>query len=348
MNVWMKRTLHTALLTGGLLAVGSGIASADDSIDVAVPVTVTDNALAVLGTSPGTTAPEIRLPAVEGLASVDLGAATVSVPVGVGGNSADVAGLDVAQPGAAPAPAGGNGSAVDAGAPVTVTGNAVAVLGGATAAGNTGPSSTSGGASVADVDVPVTVCGNGVGVLADATATCTTPTGSTTTGSTTAASTTAASTTAGSTTPLVDAAAPVTACGNGVGVLGDATGTCTAGPADGGPLDPSTPALAGGRPAPANPVNPADPADPAAGPFGTAAALPARSELGLLGTLDGALATTGGTSGTTDGSAASGRSTASLASTGTELTLSVLGGLLALLLGLALSVRARRRDVPLG
>ena len=52
MNVWMKRGLQTALFTGGLLAAGTGLAAADDNVvAVTVPVTVTDNALAVLGTA---------------------------------------------------------------------------------------------------------------------------------------------------------------------------------------------------------------------------------------------------------------------------------------------------------
>jgi LPXTG-motif cell wall-anchored protein len=289
MNVWMKRGLQTALLTGGLLAVGSGIASADDSIDVAVPVTVTDNALAVLGTSPGMAAPEIALPAVDGLVRVDLGAATVSVPVAVGGNSADVAGLDVAQPAAAPVPAGGDGSAVDADVPATVTGNAVAVLGEATASGSAGsPSGTGGGASVADVG------------------------------------------------------APVTACGNGIGALGDATATCTAAGEHGGPTAPATPM---------DPTDPTDPATPVTPPLAAGRPAPTTgSDLPVDAFVTTATFTTvspGDTAaGTTSGSTATDGS-GQLASTGTDLALPVVGGLLALLLGLALSVRARRRDVPL-
>ncbi len=37
MHVWMKRGLRTALLTGGLLAAGSGIASADGRIQLRLP-----------------------------------------------------------------------------------------------------------------------------------------------------------------------------------------------------------------------------------------------------------------------------------------------------------------------
>ncbi len=198
MNVWITRGLQTGLLTAGLLAVGAGIASADDSIDVAVPVTVTDNALAVLGSSPGTTAPEIELPAVDGVVAVDLGPVAVSVPVAIGGNSADVAGVDVAQPAAAPAAGGGNGSAADVDGPVTGTGNAVGVLGEAAASGTaSAPAGTGGTASVADVDVPVTVCGTGLAVLGDASGGCTTPVAPTTDDTTNG-------------TPVIDADAPVT------------------------------------------------------------------------------------------------------------------------------------------
>ncbi|SDY10106.1 hypothetical protein SAMN05661080_02303, partial [Modestobacter sp. DSM 44400] len=142
MNVWMKRALQTGLFTGGLLAVGTGIASADEStIDVTAPVTITDNALAVLGTAPGDTPAEITLPALSGTAGADLGAVTASVPITVGGNAADAGGIDVAQPAAAPTAAPDDGGAFG------------------------------------DVDVPVTVCGNAVAVAGDATGTCTTAAG---------------------------------------------------------------------------------------------------------------------------------------------------------------------------
>jgi hypothetical protein len=186
MNVWMTRALRTAVFTGGLVAVGTGIASADDSTtDVTVPVTVTDNTLAVLGTAPGDTPAEITLPAVSGTVAADLGAATASVPVTLGGNAADVAGADLAQPAAAPAAAGPggspvDGSTVDAGVPVTVTGNAAGVLGDATAGADAGTAAAGddgSDASLVGAEVPVTACGNGVGVLGDARGTCTTAAG---------------------------------------------------------------------------------------------------------------------------------------------------------------------------
>jgi hypothetical protein len=364
MNVWMKRGLQTALLTGGLLAVGSGIASADESIDVTVPVTITDNAVAVLGTSPGATAPEITLPAVDGVVRADLGPATVSVPVDIGGNSADAAGLDVAQPAAEPAtqhaaeptPNESDLPAVDVDAPITATGNAVAVLGEATAGGTAPAQGSDGGASVADVDAPVTVCGTGVGVLGDATTTCTTP--SAPANGANGISDTDADT-------IADVDAPVTVCGTGVGVLGDATATCTtAGATDGGPsragqTDPVLPTMAGQQRdiavLPARSDLLLSGALRAAGAAVTTAAAvtagPAVSSGSALITgvtgLTGTAATSGASTGNTPGEGNGTRSTGALASTGADVALVVLSGLLALLVGLGLTIRARRRGAVL-
>ncbi|WP_104524540.1 hypothetical protein [Blastococcus atacamensis] len=232
MNVWMKRGLQTALFTGGLLAAGTGLASADDSaVAVTAPVTVTDNALALLGTAPGDTPAEIRLPALSGTLAADLGSVAVAVPVSIGGNATDVGGLNVAQPPAEPPSGGSTGSAVDADVPVTVTGNAVAVLGTATADGGAsgGPSAGSGGgtASLLDVDAPVLVCGNALGVLGDASADCT-------------ASALQSGADAPGTGVGIDA--PITVCGTAVGVLGDASATCT------GPATPGTQVPTSGLP----------------------------------------------------------------------------------------------------
>ena len=49
MNIWITRALRTGLLTAGLLVTGAGIASASDGIDVTAPVTITGNAVGVLG-----------------------------------------------------------------------------------------------------------------------------------------------------------------------------------------------------------------------------------------------------------------------------------------------------------
>jgi hypothetical protein len=328
MNVWMKRALQTGLFTGGLLALGSGIAWADDSaVDVTVPVTVTDNALAVLGTT-GDLPAEIQLPALDGTVAADLGAITVSVPITIAGNAADAAGIDIAQPTAPPAtgsPTGSDGSLVDADAPVTVTGNAVAVLGTATATG-TAPSGSIGqsgsagsGASVADLDVPVLVCGNGVGVLGDATGTCTTPAGtnptSTDPGTAPGTGTGTGTSTGTGGEPTVGVDAPVTACGLGIAVLGDAQGTCTAPAADstpGAPVGPQWPALGQDRSFP--------------GVVGSASA-------GLPLPRDGSSTSTSTASADGD----------TLAYTGGPVGSLLLGGLLALTLGIAFTVVSRRR-----
>jgi hypothetical protein len=241
MNVWMKRALQTGLFTGGLLALGSGIASADDTaVDVTVPVTVTDNAVAVLGTT-GDLPAEIQLPELAGTIDADLGAIALTVPITVGGNAADAAGIDVAQPAAQsadqPAPGGSDGSdgsAVDADVPVTVTGNAVGVLGDATAGGSA-PASTAKGdsASVADVELPVLVCGNGIAALGDASGDCTAP---------------ASSTPGTGGEPTVGADVPVTACGNGIAAFGDASGDCTSPGSPGGPSTPPVAAQPGAFP----------------------------------------------------------------------------------------------------
>jgi hypothetical protein len=302
MNVWMKRALQTGLFTGGLLAVGTGIASADEStVDVTAPVTITDNAVAALGTAPGDTPAEVTLPALSGTVAADLGGVTASVPITAGGNAADVAGVDVAQPAAAPAAApAGNGSAADA-------------------------------------DVPVTVCGDGVAVLGDATGSCTAPAGNGGTGN-------SASGTDG-TTPAMGAGAALTACGTGVGVLGTAGGTCAAPGNSGGPADPSSPvagqpgAFPGTLPGVVAPPQSAVPAA-ADGGTGNAGSPNAGSPNG--GT------TNGGTANDRTGTAA--RTDGELAYTGTTVVLPLLAGLLTLALGLGLGLTgaSRRRQGQVG
>ncbi|WP_369132602.1 hypothetical protein [Modestobacter sp. I12A-02662] len=161
MNVWITRALQTGLLAGGLLAVGTGVAAADDRLlDVTVPVTVTDNALAVLGTAPGGTPAELPLPDVSGAVAVDLGVVTAAVPVTVAGNAADAAGLDVAQPAAPAATGAGAGAGAEAGSGTTTTGS-----------DRTG--------SIVLADAPLRVCGNGLAVLGGSTAGCSAPEGAT-------------------------------------------------------------------------------------------------------------------------------------------------------------------------
>ena len=212
MSRWANRALRVTLLTGGLLAVGTGVASASDplgdgDLDVVVPVTVTDNALGVLGDAP--TAGGLELPAPSQDLTLDLGSVAVSVPVTIGGNDAAVGSGGATQPDTGPAP--GTSAPADVAVPVTVVGNGIGVLGDAEASG-TAPATPEGA-----VTVPVTVCGNGVGVLGDAVGGCA-PVAGTGSGSPEAA---------GPLDDLLDVDAPVTVCGNGVGVLGDVAGACT-------------------------------------------------------------------------------------------------------------------------
>ncbi|RZU32504.1 hypothetical protein [Blastococcus saxobsidens] len=341
MNVWMKRGLQTALFTGGLLAAGTGLASADETaVAVTAPVTVTDNTLALLGTAPGSTPAEIELPAIGGTVAADVGGVSVAVPITIGGNAADAGGLDVAQPSAAPASGGSAGSAVDADVPVTVTGNAVAVLGSATAAGappaDGGAAAQPGGdASLVGVDVPVLVCGNAVAVLGDAGASCTAP-----------------APVAGGSTDGVGVVVPVLVCGNAVAVLGDAGASCAApAPVAGGSADgvgveaPVTVCgnavgvLGGASATCTGPAAPVTPATPTSGRPGASVGLvPAGATGSPRDGLSGGAAVLSSAAGTD----------ATLAYTGTAIIRALLGGLLAFVLGLGLTVLGRRRAHGLG
>ncbi len=138
MNVWIKRGLQTALFTGGLLALGTGVATADDdSIGVTAPVTVSGTSVAVLGdaTATGST----------GTAGGSGGAGSV---------------VDVDAP------------VIVCGTAVGVLREATATCG-TTAGGTSGGSAGDG--SVVDVDAPATGCGTGVTVLGDASQGCSTP-----------------------------------------------------------------------------------------------------------------------------------------------------------------------------
>ena len=130
MHVGIKRGLETALLTGGLLGLWTGMASADDSsIDVDVPVTVSGTSVAVLGDA---TAAGGRGSA--GGSGGD-GVVEVGAPVTVCGTGVGVVGDATAGCGTAGGGSGGTGGdgVVEVGAPVTVCGTGVGVSGNATA-----------------------------------------------------------------------------------------------------------------------------------------------------------------------------------------------------------------------
>jgi hypothetical protein len=167
-------------------------------------------------------------------ATVDVGDVSPSVPVTVCGNSVGVlgdasAGCTPAQP----APAGPSAS-------------------GPSASASTGPASPSDESLLANLasgnqvdagigsispSVPVTVCGNGVGALGDASAACGTAQpsgsgGSPATGGSPSGGSDDDSATVG--TDGISPSVPVTVCGNGVGLLGDASVACAADTSTGG------------------------------------------------------------------------------------------------------------------
>ncbi len=352
MTTWAARALRVALLSGGLTAVGTGVAAASDhhpdDLDVTVPVTVTDNALGVLGDAPAADA--LHLPAVAADLTVDLGPATVSVPVTVAGNAAAVGGGGVTQPPAPPAqpapsqpapsqPAPSQPAPADVAVPVTVSGNAIGVLGDAEATG-TAPAPPAGA-----VTVPVRVCGNGVGVLGDAAGGCTVP----------AAAGPGTGTGGGGGTG-VDVDVPVTVCGNGVGLLGDATGGCTPATGPTGPQQPTDPQQPGnpqqpGSPQePATPHRPGTPQQPGTPQFGGGQPV---SRPGAVAAVDAAERTASAVrhlaGGDRDGDTAHSGATRStgggrLAYTGTDAGTVLSAGLLALVLGTGLALASRRPD----
>jgi hypothetical protein len=132
MNVWIQRGLRTALLTGGLLALGTGAAAADDSsIDVTAPVTVSGTAVAVSGdaTAVGSTG-------TAGGSGGDGSTVDVAAPVTVCGTGVGVVGDASAActtAGGAAGDSGGDGSTVAVAAPITVSGTGVGVVGDASA-----------------------------------------------------------------------------------------------------------------------------------------------------------------------------------------------------------------------
>src|ERR1700712_4214191 len=133
MNTWLKTGLQIAALSGGIFAIGAGIASAETPTAppagtssqhgvigsvkqlISAPIDITRNSISVLGgaNSPGPHA----APAAKAL---------VSAPVKVTGNSVAVAGKTTSN-GASAAPSSIRKSVVSA--PVNVTGNSVAVAG---------------------------------------------------------------------------------------------------------------------------------------------------------------------------------------------------------------------------
>jgi hypothetical protein len=183
MQTWARRGVQTALVTGGLLMLGTSIASADENVSpdrpasaidggAMVPLHVEDNAV-------GTPAGQVRPPAVNRTIGTDSVTGAASRPI-----STPAAGV----PGASGAPGAvgllrANRARTDVVVPVDVSGNAIAA-GGDTAVRNesdqdirrSGPvlAGWDGGPLSGNVigvhhSAPVQVTGNAIGLVGDAT-----------------------------------------------------------------------------------------------------------------------------------------------------------------------------------
>jgi hypothetical protein len=206
-------------------------------IGVNVPITVSGNAVSVLGDS---SSEDSSFEGANG--SGDAGSATTSGKDGILGGSQVVGGVNT---------------------PVTVSGNAISVLGdssssgsatsaGATGSGSSAPSgSTTGTDSVlggtqvlADAAAPVTVGGNAISVLGDSTSSGAAVTGGTSgEGSGSTGTTTGGDSILGGTQVLGDVAAPAVVGGNAISVIGDSESNgalVTGGTGSGGAGEPAT------------------------------------------------------------------------------------------------------------
>lgn len=189
-------------------------------VDLAVPVTVSGNAISVLGdsSSSGTTtgAPATSGtgggPTTDGDDSVAGGSQVITgvdVPVTVSGNAISVIGDSTTSDSSTAGPGTGEGDAASTGSPTT-----------------NGTDSAIGGTQVvAPIGAPVIVGGNAMSVLGDSTSTSSTATGSTagSTGGTSSPVTSGDESILGGTQIALPVTAPITIGGNAVSVLGDAT-----------------------------------------------------------------------------------------------------------------------------
>jgi hypothetical protein len=241
MRTYIWKGLIGVAFTGGLLALGAGVAHADTItsgddgtgsgsqavIGLTLPITIGGNGISILGdssSSGSTTSAPVTAP--------------VTAPVSDATTSGDLSLL------------GGTQALVDANAPVTVDGNAVSVLGDSSSSGSgsqsagpegatgveqgsgpntSGTESTLGGSQVVgDVNAPVAVGGNAISVVGDSSSSgATTSNGSSGTGGAadpaSAPTTSGFDSTLGGTQVAPDATAPVTASGNALSVVGDSS-----------------------------------------------------------------------------------------------------------------------------
>ncbi|MGO4301946.1 chaplin family protein [Leifsonia sp. RAF41] len=243
MNKFVSRGMWFTLCVGGLWLAGTAAANAAESsgtdgvatgdqavVGISIPVSLSGTAVSVLGdaSSSDSTAAAPAAPAapsaslspdsVSGVLSGDQAVVDVSVPVQVAGNAISVLGDSGSSGSEASAPAAGSGAGTS-----TTSSGADGIASGIQA-------------PVA-VDVPVTAGGNAISVLGDASSTGA-ATSTPSSGSGSSATATGAGADGGILSGIqapVGAAVPVTAGGNAVSVLGDATssGSATSAPAAG-------------------------------------------------------------------------------------------------------------------
>jgi len=229
MNRIISRGLWTVLVTGGFLALGAGVAYADDSTDgsdgilsgtqgvlgINVPITVGGNAISVLG---------------------DSSSSGSSTSGGSGGSSSSgsTSGTNSLL--------GGTQAIVDGYVPVTIGGNAISVIGdsssedssfeGASGTGEGGTATTSGkdgilGGTqiVGDVNAPITVNGNAISVAGDSFSGQSGTVSSSDSGDAdgTSGTTSGDDSIAGGTQVLADAGVPVVVGGNAISLIGDSS-----------------------------------------------------------------------------------------------------------------------------
>jgi hypothetical protein len=275
-------------VTSGDDGIGSG---SQAIVDVSAPVTVSGNAVSVIGDSSSSGA-------TTEVASGDAG----------GGADATTSGEDSI--------VGGTQGIVDVTAPVTIGGNAVSVVGDSSSedaittvessggsdggsARTSGEDSILGGTQLlAGVDAPITVGGNAVSVIGDSSTDDATTVVHSGSGSAADAWTSGDDSILGGTQILPDLSLPVTIGGNAVSVIGDAStdgATTVVDPVDpADPVDPTDPVD------PVDPVDPTDPTDPTtpgdggdSGAAGPSAAVASDGVAATLAAASGGLASTG-------------------------------------------------------
>jgi len=208
MQTWAKRGLQTALVTGGLLMLGTGIASADEDVNPDRPASPLDGSLTIPvhidNNQIGTPVGPIDVPAID--KEISVSPADVLGGTGLAAQAAPLAGqaapvVAEAQQAAAPVaaplqdaaaplkgvvpglddPFMGNRGNVDLVVPVDISGNALALLGEADVVNDSAQSAeygtdveTSGGdflaGNVVDLDyaLPIQITGNAISGLGDA------------------------------------------------------------------------------------------------------------------------------------------------------------------------------------